>query len=171
MNPLSIRLGLLSALVSAAALLSRPLAGSLSWRSALPESIRETVKELGPDALISGSFDGSEVLYAVHPPSDRRIQVTVESGSFDPMLVVYVADPAEEIPELDLIGQDDDSGEGNSPLLRFCARSDRVYVVGVRRYGQGARQYEMPFTLRTQSAADECGSFVGRSGPRVRTSR
>lgn len=142
-----------AALLALAALASRPAYEGFDWRSALPPLIRESAIVLPVDTSVIGSFDGTEGYYAIRPSSDRRVRVSLSSGYFDPIVVIYKV--VRESASLMQVARDDDSGEGNDALATICMASGTIYVIGVNSYGSSGRTGG--FTLRLSAEEADCG--------------
>ena len=145
------RLASLIVLLSVLGLLSGPLFQGLSWKGKVPPSIRDRVTLVEPNATASDTFAGLERYHAVRLPANRMLRIDLISNDFDPVLALYRAGT----DSLELLGQDDDGGEGTNALLERCIDREGIYVMRVTAFGSRSGHY----TLRAAAENRNCAAI------------
>lgn len=146
------RLASLIVLLSILGLLSGPIFQGLSWKGKVPASVRDRISLVQPNATASDTFEGRERYHAVRLPANRLLRVDLVSDDFDPVLALYRASP----DSLELLGQDDDGGEGTNSRLERCLDREGVYVMRVTSFGSRTSGH---YTLRPTAENRDCAAI------------
>jgi hypothetical protein len=148
------RLATAVAAASLIALASTPLYERLSWKAEVPLDLRERVEGFGGDTMLTGRFADRELYYGLRIPANRMVRINLLSSDFDPIVALYRA----RRDSVELLGRDDDGGEGNNSLLERCIEEDGVYLIRVSAFGTSRR--EGSFTLRASRERAECAQLA-----------
>jgi hypothetical protein len=151
---MSIRLAFGVVLASVLCLFSAPIYEQVSWKGGVPAAIRESVTMIEPGQNVTDTIHGIERYHALRVPANRSLRIELNSDRFDPMLALYRATK----DSLELLGQDDDSGEGNNALLERCVEHEGIYVIRVSSFGSSNR--EGPYTVHSVATSANCAQIL-----------
>ena len=151
---MSLRLAFGVVLASVLCLFSGLIYEQVSWKGGVPASVRESITLVEAGKSVTDTLHGIERYHAVHLPANRNLRIELNSDRFDPLLALYRATK----DSLELLGQDDDSGEGTNSLLERCLDREGIYVMRVSAFGSGS--HEGPYTLRTTATSANCGQIL-----------
>ena len=91
---------------------------------------RQATKEVGEPVLLNDTT-GNSVWWEWTAPVSGKVQISTDSSNFDTLLGVFTGT---SVSDLTLVGQDDDSGDGEASVVTFDAvagTSYRIMVDGV----------------------------------------
>jgi hypothetical protein len=156
---MAMRLAFLIVLLSVLGLLSGPIFEGVSWKGKVPVSVRDRITLVEANAAATDTFGGTQQYHAIRLPANRMLRIDLISEDFDPVLALYRA----TTDTLELLGQDDDSGEGNNSHLERCIEHEGIYVMRVTAYGS---RRSGRYTLRPATENRDCAAMAAEERQR-----